>query len=70
MRRSAPVTWLVPVSTSSTVSRSPWIIHFRSLENVVVTPHVGYVTERLFRARGSGWRRMSRPTWQERRSAW
>jgi phosphoglycerate dehydrogenase-like enzyme len=29
---------------------------FRSLDNVVVTPHVGYVTEQLFRA---AWRRMA-----------
>jgi phosphoglycerate dehydrogenase-like enzyme len=29
---------------------------FRSLENVVVTPHVGYVTEEMFR---SAWRRMA-----------
>jgi len=29
---------------------------FRSLDNVVLTPHVGYVTERLFR---SAWRRMA-----------
>ncbi len=29
---------------------------FRSLDNVVVTPHVGYVTEHLFRA---AWRRMA-----------
>ncbi len=29
---------------------------FRSLDNVVVTPHVGYVTERLFRA---AWQRMA-----------
>ncbi len=29
---------------------------FRSLDNVVVTPHVGYVTERLFR---TGWQRMA-----------
>jgi phosphoglycerate dehydrogenase-like enzyme len=29
---------------------------FRSLDNVVVTPHIGYVTERLFRA---AWQRMA-----------
>jgi phosphoglycerate dehydrogenase-like enzyme len=29
---------------------------FRSLENVVVTPHIGYVTEQMFR---SAWRRMA-----------
>jgi phosphoglycerate dehydrogenase-like enzyme len=29
---------------------------FRSLDNVVVTPHVGYVTEDLFRA---AWQRMA-----------
>ena len=29
---------------------------FRSLDNVVVTPHVGYVTEHLFR---TAWRRMA-----------
>ncbi len=29
---------------------------FRSLENVVVTPHIGYVTEDLFRA---AWRKMA-----------
>ena len=29
---------------------------FRSLDNVVVTPHIGYVTERLFR---SSWQRMA-----------
>jgi phosphoglycerate dehydrogenase-like enzyme len=29
---------------------------FRSLDNVVVTPHIGYVTERLFRG---AWRRMA-----------
>jgi D-3-phosphoglycerate dehydrogenase len=29
---------------------------FRTLENVVVTPHVGYITEELFRA---AWRRMA-----------
>ena len=29
---------------------------FRSLENVVLTPHVGYVTERGFR---TGWQRMA-----------
>ena len=29
---------------------------FRSLENVVVTPHVGYITEHLFR---TAWQRMA-----------
>jgi phosphoglycerate dehydrogenase-like enzyme len=29
---------------------------FRSLDNVIVTPHIGYVTERLFRA---AWQRMA-----------
>ncbi len=29
---------------------------FRSLDNVVVTPHIGYVTEHLFR---TAWQRMS-----------
>jgi phosphoglycerate dehydrogenase-like enzyme len=29
---------------------------FRSLDNVVVTPHIGYVTEQLFR---TGWQRMA-----------
>jgi phosphoglycerate dehydrogenase-like enzyme len=38
--------------------REPLPAHhpFRSLDNVVVTPHVGYVTEHLFR---TGWQRMA-----------
>ena len=44
---------------------------FRSLDNVVVTPHIGYVTEHLFR---TAWHadgaRTSRHISRDHRSAW
>ena len=56
--RGAPLRprWPGPASTSSTASRCPADHPFRSLDNVVVTPHIGYVTEQGFRA---AWQRMA-----------
>ena len=54
--RSAPATW--PALALMEFDREPLPADhpFRSLDNVVVTPHIGYVTEDLFRA---AWPRMA-----------
>jgi len=40
---------LAPPSMSSIPNRCPPIIRFWTLDNVLATPHIGYVTEELYR---------------------